>query len=133
MEIMSKLHVWIGISNVDNNTFNEYFKIDYSDPDRDIDDPKYKICGFCKDINEKVYDEDWIGVYWQDELTDVDEFIEELSVDDETMVEIRNICIQKGLIKVNTMFFYFDSEIEITDVNKLYNGLHYIGLFDTDF
>jgi len=63
----------------------------------------------------------------------VDEFIEELSVDDETMVEIRNICNQKGLDKVNTMFYYFDPEIEITNVNKLYNGLHYIGLFDTDF
>lgn len=130
---MEKVHVWVGISNVDNDTFNEYFKIDYSDAERDIDDPKYKICEFCRDINEKIYDEDWIGVYTQDKLTDVDEFIEELSIEDETMVEIRNLCMQKGLDKVNTMFYYFDSEIEITDVNKLYNGLHYIGLFDTDF
>jgi len=67
MEIMSKVHVWIGISTVDNGTFNEYFKIDYSDPDRDIDDTNYRICEFCKDINEKVYDEDWIGIYWHDE------------------------------------------------------------------
>jgi len=50
-EEYSKVHVWVGI-NTDKD-FNSYFELDHSDPDRDIDDPKYKICQFCKDIDKK--------------------------------------------------------------------------------
>lgn len=130
---MSKVHVWIGINNADDETYEKYFELDYDDPDMDIDDPLYKVCQFCLDINERWYDEDCIGVYKEDSIVDIRLALEELSVSKETLLEIQGICIQKGLDKVNTMFYYFDSELEITDVNKLYNGLHYIGIFDTDF
>lgn len=129
---MSKVHVWVGINNSDDETFESYFELDYDDPDMDIDDPLYKVCQFCLDINEKWYDEDCIGVYKEDSMVNVRVLLEELSVSQDTMEEIQNICIKKGLEDVNAMFYYMDPEIEVTDKNKLYNELHYIGKFDTN-
>lgn len=128
---MSKVHVWVGINNVDDETFEKYFELDYDDPDMDIDDPLYKVCRFCLDINEKWYDEDCIGVYKEDNIVDVRVLLEELSVSQETLIEIQNICEKKGLENVNSMFFYIDSEIVVADLNKLYNELTYIGKFNT--
>ena len=129
---MSKVHVWVGINNGSDETFENYFELDYDDPDMDIDDPLYKVCQFCLDINEKWYDEDCIGVYKEDSMVNVKVLLEELSVSQETMVEIQDICINKGLENVNAMFYYMDPDIEVTDKNKLYNELHYIGKFDTN-
>ncbi|KOS60269.1 immunity 22 family protein [Lysinibacillus agricola] len=129
---MSKVHVWVGINNADDETFEKYFELDYDDPDMDIDDPLYKVCQFCLDINEKWYDEDCIGVYKEDSTLDVRIALEELSVSQETLLEIQDICIKKGLEEVNAMFYYMDSEIDVVDKNKLYNGLSYIGEFDTN-
>ncbi|AVK96334.1 hypothetical protein FCT18_07830 [Lysinibacillus sphaericus] len=56
----------------------------------------------------------------------------ELSVSEETLFEIQDICIKKGIKKVNAMFYYMDPEVEVTEKNKLYNELHYIGKFDTN-
>ena len=129
---MSKVHVWVGINNADDETFEKYFELDYDDPDMDIDDPLYKVCQFCLDINEKWYDEDCIGVYKEDGTLDVRIALEELSVSQETLLEIQDICIKKGLEKVNAMFYYMDSKIDVVDKNKLYNELTYIGEFDTN-
>ncbi|MEK4424996.1 immunity 22 family protein [Solibacillus sp. FSL K6-1523] len=129
---MSKVHVWIGINNVDDETFEKYFELDYDDPDMDIDDPLYKVCQFCLDINDKWYDEDFIGVYKEDCMVDVRVLLEELSVSQETMLEIQDLCIKRGLKNVNAMFYYMDPEIEVADKNKLYNELNYIGKFHTN-
>lgn len=129
---MSKVHVWVGINNSDDEAFESYFELDYDNPDMDIDDSIYKVCQFCLDINEKWYDEDFIGVYKEDSMVNVRVLLEELSVSQDTMEVIQNICIKKGLENVNAMFYYMDPEIEVTDKNKLYNELHYIGKFDTN-
>ncbi|CAM5203421.1 immunity 22 family protein [Lysinibacillus sphaericus] len=55
-----------------------------------------------------------------------------MSVSEETLFEIQDICIKKGIKKVNAMFYYMDPEVEVTEKNKLYNELHYIGKFDTN-
>ncbi|MGE7954845.1 immunity 22 family protein [Lysinibacillus xylanilyticus] len=126
---MSKVHVWVGINN--DEDFFSYFELDYSNPDIDIDDPNYKVCQFCKDINEKWYDEDFIGVYVEDELKDVTLYLEELCVSKETLLEIQKICVEKKLEKVNAMFYYMDPDIVINDTEKLYNKLTYIGKFNS--
>lgn len=129
---MSKCHVWVGINNADDETFEKYFELDYDAPDMDIDDPLYKVCQFCLDINEKWYDEDYIGVYKEDDMVGVRVLLEELPVSQETLLEIQDICIKKGLENVNAMFYYMDSEIDVADINKLYNQLTYIGKFDAN-
>ncbi|MDM5247626.1 MULTISPECIES: immunity 22 family protein [unclassified Lysinibacillus] len=129
---MSKVHVWVGVNNVDDETFEKYFELDYDDLDMDIDDPLYKVCQFCLDINEKWYDEDCIGVYKEDNTVDVRVLLEELLVSKETLLEIQDICKKRGLENSNAMFYYMDSEINVADLNKLYNGLTYIGKFCTN-
>lgn len=54
-----------------------------------------------------------------------------LSVRQETLFEIQDICLEKGLAKVNAMFHYMDSNLTMIDKNKLYNCLTYIGEFET--
>ena len=42
-----------------------------------------------------------------------------MSVSEETLFEIQDICIKKGIKKVNAMFYYMDPEVEVTEKNKL--------------
>ena len=56
----------------------------------------------------------------------------ELSVSSEVGIEIQDTCIEKGFESINSMFYYMDPELVISDLNKLYNKLIYIGVFDTD-
>jgi len=130
---MTKVHVWIGV-NYDEN-FDSYFELDYSELEMDIDDPQYQVCPFCKDINELWYDEDLIGVYVSGEsreLVDVAILLDDLSVSEQTLFEIKNICSKKGIERANSMFYYMDPELVIHDTKKLYNKLTYLGCFDTD-
>ncbi len=129
---MSKVHIWAGINHDDTDVFEKYFELDYSDPDLDIDDPKYNVCQFCEDIGERWYDEDLIGVFRTEELRNIKEFLGELSVSSEVGIEIQDTCIEKGFESINSMFYYMDPELVISDLNKLYNKLIYIGVFDTD-
>jgi len=125
----SKVHVWVGI-NYD-PSFDNYFELD--DSGVDVDDTRYKICGFCKDIAEKWYDEDWIGVVQSPVSVDLDTLLgDELSVSDITLADIKKKCVDKGLKSANAMFYYIDALIEIKDKDKDYNSLFYIGAFDTD-
>ena len=129
-----KIHVWAGIINANEvEDFDNYFELDYET--EDMDDPEYKVCGFCKDVGMKWYDEDWIEVYCEVQTSDVTKFLDGLSISEETLMEIKDICINKGFDKINAMFCYLDvnSEFEIKEKDKLYNGLVYIGLFDTNF
>lgn len=125
----SKVHVWVG--NNYNKDYYNYFELDYSDPDMDIYDPEYKICGFCKDIDEKWYDEDWLGSFQHSQLVDLNELLKELSVSEEILAEIKRTCIKKGFKQANAMFWYYDGNIVVKDKEKLYNELTYIGMFDT--
>jgi len=126
----SKVHVWIG-NNFDED-YDGYFELDYSS-DKDIDDSEYKVCGFCKDVGEKWYDEDWIGVI-QDPAkpVEIDLLLKELSISDEVSENIKRVCIEKGFEQANAMFFYYDGNLVVKNKEKLYNKLAYIGMFDCD-
>ncbi|WP_370079799.1 immunity 22 family protein [Lysinibacillus sp. RC46] len=129
---MSKVHIWVGINHDESNVFEKYFELDYSDPDIDIDDSEYNVCQFCKDIGERWYDEDLIGVFRTEELRNIKEFLGELSVSSEIGIEIQDTSKEKGFESINSMFYYMDPELVISDETKLYNKLTYIGVFDTD-
>lgn len=125
----SKVHIWVG--NNFEKDYEEYFELDYRE-DVEIGDLDYKICVFCKDIGEVFYDEDWIGYTQHSQEIDLDILInqDELSVTEETITKIREICIKKGVEKANAVFWYYDGDIMIKDKEKLYNKLTYIGIFD---
>ncbi|MGA3603026.1 hypothetical protein [Lysinibacillus agricola] len=67
-----------------------------------------------------------------DHLISVEEALEEIPVSNETLLEINTICDGKGIENVNAMFFYTDADLKITDTDKLFNGLVYLGGFKTN-
>lgn len=117
---MSNIHLWIGNVNSSENEYDEYF---------DQDD---EICGFCIDIGEEEYDEDFIGAIPKyEKLLDVKDILEDTILSKEEYQKVISICEQKGLNKVNATFYYSDTELK-PDIRKMYNGLHYIGLFKSE-
>ena len=55
------VHVWIGSNHESGSDYLQHFSLDYS-TDGDFNDPSYQVCDFCKMIDMKWYDEDFIGI-----------------------------------------------------------------------
>jgi hypothetical protein len=132
MSEMSKVHIWIGTTEKDEEAFAEYFEQDYS-TEGDFDDPEYKVCGFCEDIGEKWYDEDFLGVGMFDSAVEVKELLYE------TVIKVPEAydaacakCAELGITGGNMVFYYTDANLVVADSNKKYNGLQYLGLFDSE-
>ncbi|MEK4425004.1 immunity 22 family protein [Solibacillus sp. FSL K6-1523] len=129
---MSRVHIWLGINDSNDETFEKYFELDYN-TDVEIGDPAYQVCPFCVDIHEDWYDEDMIEVYKTDHLISVAEALEDVAISKETVLAINAICGRKGIKNVNAMFLYIDADLNITDTEKLFNGIVYMGKFKTTF
>ncbi len=129
-EYLDKVFLWLGKTNKNQYDIEEYFKLDYS-VEGDFDDPKYEICGFCRDINEKWYDEDFIGyLKFECELS-VEDVLEEVPIALYERDKILDLCKKLKIEKVNSVFWY-SGEIEMPSRNKTYNDLSFIGEFDLD-
>ena len=122
-----KVHIWVG-NNFDEG-YHSYFELDYN-LDIDIESLEYKICGFCKDVGKKWYDEDWLGAFQHPKPVSLDILLEEVSVSSDVLDNIKRICKEKGFIQANAMFWYYDGNLVVSDKEKLYNNLVYIGVFD---
>lgn len=123
---MDTIHVWLGTISSSVEEFNQYFAINPDDMDAGI-----SASQFDKDVYIKWYDDDLIGVYYQQDNDNLDNAIEEIptaSADIEQL--IRDKCAELGIAKANAMFYYTDADLEVSDVAKKYNGLTYIGAFD---
>ncbi|MCL1989459.1 MAG: immunity 22 family protein [Defluviitaleaceae bacterium] len=125
----TKVHVWIG-DNFDEN-YHDYFELDY-DVQVDIDSPDYKVCGFCEDIDEKWYDEDWLGAFQHSKSVKLDKLLEELAVTKDVLNDIKHVCKEKKINKASATFWYYDGSIIVKNREKKFNNLHYIGVFDTE-
>ena len=132
MDTWKKAHLWIG--NNHNKNFDEYFELEYySDHGRWSDDPGYKVCGFCRDIDELWYDHDLLVFDQMAKDLDLESLIWGIfSFSDEILSEIIDICNKKGIYKANAIIFYTGYGVLVKDNQKTYNGLHYIGLFDLE-
>lgn len=131
MSYYDKVHLWIGTVNKTENEYLEYFKLDYSG--LDIDDPDYKVCGFCKDIGKRWYDEDFLGniPLWEKDV-ELDEILVEAAVSEVDKEKVIAKCNELGIKKANAVLWYSESDLKIPDPNKSFNGLRYIGEFERD-
>jgi hypothetical protein len=129
----NKVHLWIGTTRKSEEKYEAYFELDYS-TEGDFEDPKYKVCQFCKDIGEAWYDEDFIGIIpRQDKPIDLDELLVEAAIDVSQWKRVKRICADYGIKKANAMFWYANSELKLRKPYKeSYNGLKYIGVFEGD-
>ncbi|MBA1190303.1 immunity 22 family protein [Pseudomonas entomophila] len=124
-----KVHVWVGTNFSPEDEYLKYFELDYS---VDIDDPSYRVCGFCKDIGITWYDEDFIGIMPRKEKeVGIDEILVDSAVDRDLLPEVKSQCLRLGLSKANAIFWYSDGSVEVPDSENLeYNGLKYVGLYE---
>ncbi|MEK9495003.1 immunity 22 family protein [Photorhabdus sp. P32] len=133
MTTENSVHLWIGNNFSSEDEYMKYFELDYS-IEGNFDDPNYKLCQFCKDINLQWYDEDFIGIIpRRHENVSIDEILIDAAVDQSEFQSIKDICNRLGIKEANAIFWYQDSELSINPPYKeQYNGLKYIGLFKGD-
>ncbi len=126
MDYLDRIFLWLGDTNKNQSQFDEYFKLDYSE---NIDDRK--VCGFCKDIGIKWYDEDFIGYLKFDQKMTISEILENVPVSPDDIDEVLSICKELDIEFVNSVYWY-SGEIESPSINKRYNELLYIGEYNLD-
>lgn len=130
-ERYQKIHVWVGSNFSSDAEYAAYFELDYS---TELDDPAYRVCGFCRDIGIRWYDEDFIGIIqrWP-QAVGLDEVLTASSVDSSDLPRLRALCVEKGIQRANAIFWYSDGGTVVSEPTKSsYNGLTYIGLFEGD-
>ncbi|WP_452219466.1 immunity 22 family protein [Lacinutrix salivirga] len=130
MDYLDKVYLWLGLIDLNQNDFKEYFKLDYS-VEGNFEDPNYKICGFCEDIGELWYDQDLIGYIKYDEKMTVIDILEEAPIDEDCKDKIVSITKSLKLELVNAIYWY-SGKIDEPSKEKTYNGLKYIGEFNLD-
>jgi hypothetical protein len=114
IERYDKVNLWIGTNFEPESVYQKYFELDYSS---ELDEPSYKVCGFCKDIGQRRYE--------------LDILLQESAIDPSQLENVKAECSNLGVHKANAMFWYSDGGIAVpTPYKQSYNGLKYIGLYE---
>lgn len=119
-ERMKKVHVWMGAATAGEESYNAYFNQEEG------------ISQFSKDIGmEEEYDEDFIGILplFRKALSVEEVLRKEVPIAIESIPDAVAACERYGLQSVNAVFYLTDSTIDV--VEGSYNGLQYIGEFDS--
>ena len=137
MNRASKLHLWVGITEKSQKDFDQYFDQTraflFDANGREKSQDEIVLSQFSKDIGKQAsFDEDFLSIYFGGDNSDLNEALAELA-DSEDFEIIQKTCIEKSVIEANAMFFYSDAEHDITDHRKKYNGLTYIGEFNSPY
>lgn len=124
-----KVHVWVGTNFSSDEDYLKYFELDYTE---DLDDPAYKVCGFCQDIGARWYDEDFIGIIPRKSgEVGLDEILKDAAVDRSCIEDVKAECLRLGITQANAIFWYSDGAATISKpLKSTYNGLKYVGLYD---
>ncbi|UFH51283.1 immunity 22 family protein [Pseudomonas sp. KNUC1026] len=131
LENYEKVHVWVGTNFTPESEYQKYFELDYS-VEGDFDDPAYRVCGFCRDVGAKWYDEDFIGIIARRaKPVAVEEILKDAPIDPSDWARAMAACAALGIAEANATFWYTDGDgvLSIPPENS-YNGLRYLGLFE---
>lgn len=120
LEKMKKVHIWIGTFSGSEKEYEDYFNLQ--------DSP----CRFCIDINTDEFDEDFIGIIpLFSEEQDISILLQQVPID---MGDIKNAlikCKAMELVKGNAVFYVTDVSLTIPNKEKSFNGLKYIGMYNS--
>ena len=120
LERMKKVHIWIGTFSGSEKEYEDYFNLQ--------DSP----CRFCIDINTDEFDEDFIGIIpIFNEEQDISILLQHVPID---MDDIKNAlikCKAMELVKGNAVFYLTDVSLTIPNKEKSFNGLKYIGMYNS--
>lgn len=102
IERYEKIHAWVGANFSSEDDYLKYFELDYS---VESDDPAYKVCGFCRDIGVRWYDEDFIGIIPRKaEEVSLDEILVESAVDSSAIEVLKAECWGLTLLRLMQFF-----------------------------
>ena len=120
LERMKKVHIWIGTFSGSEKEYEDYFNLQ--------DSP----CRFCIDINTDEFDEDFIGIIpLFSEEQDIGILLQQVPID---MGNIKSALINgkaMELVKGNAVFYVTDVSLTIPNKEKSFNGLKYIGMYNS--
>ena len=131
----SALHVWVGQTPADRDAFLSYFAHadDYWEvwEDTEDDDGDVTGCAFCVDLGEKhLYDEDLLLAFHSPSPIALEQLMDELAFNTAAAEDaVIQACQRRGIDKANAAFTYADPTQVVSDSDKTYNGLIYLGLF----
>lgn len=132
----SAQHFWIGTTALNADDFGRYFDHDptywdMDDEDLEKADRDLTGCGFCQDIGSRyLYDEDLMLVICEPAPLPVADLVRMSAIRSEaSLAAVVEACADRGIATANAMFVYSDPAEPVTDRDRLYNGLPYIGLF----
>ena len=124
--VMTKIHIWIGMSAKSREEFSRYFIAYPTEQQASI-----SASQFAKDLRIRWYDDDLIGVYYNENSDALEQALDELPVHPNTIQQVQAKCTDLKIERANAMFYYEDAELEVAEPNKVYNDLLYIGKFDS--
>ncbi|MGN7986167.1 immunity 22 family protein [Pedobacter sp. 22226] len=120
---MKKVHVWIGTTMADEENFYAYFNQDED------------ISQFSKDLGTgEEYDEDFIGILplFKSQVPVVEVLVNQIPIAVRSIIYAAASCERYGIESVNAAFYLTDSTVNVPDAGpKSYNGLRYVGVFDS--
>lgn len=120
LERMKKVHIWIGTFSGSEKEYEDYFNLQ--------DSP----CRFCIDINTDEFDEDFIGIIpLFNEEQDISILLQQVPIDMDDIKNALTKCKAMELVKGNAVFYLTDVSLTIPNKEKSFNGLKYIGMYNS--
>jgi hypothetical protein len=122
VERMKKIHIWIGITTLSEEKYNEYFNQDNG------------TSLFYRDLGiDEEYDEDFIGILpiFKEPLTAEKIIADEIPIDKGDLSIAIDACNKLNIRTANAVFYLTDSSVNISKTKETYNGLKYIGIYNS--
>ena len=123
--IMSKIHVWLGITAHTPEEFWQYFEINHADREAGRG-----ASLFDREVGIGWYDDDLIGVYHFGRAVSLEAAVDELPTLQDTIAAVLGRCAELNIGQANALFYYQDADLHVADTLRLYNGLRYLGVFE---
>lgn len=122
-EIMKKIHIWIGETNLSEEELESFFL---------PEDEDSEFLSLLKDVNE--IDPDFAGVLKFDEnksASDVLRYEVPINLLGDDVEKSITACNSKGVKSANAVFYLTDSTVEVLDAKEKPAGLTYIGVYNS--
>lgn len=117
MSLTSDLHIWIGLTDISEKGYWDYF------------DDSDGLPIFCQEVGLDWLDQDFMGYYFDLNKERNLDFIIQKTPESGFYEIIKNDCIKKGVLNANAMFYYWGMDLLNIDKDITYNTLKYIGSY----
>ncbi|HZH39149.1 MAG TPA: immunity 22 family protein [Bacillales bacterium] len=124
LEIIKKSHIWMGSTSATQEEYEQYFV-----QHEGVTSQFYKDLG----LEGKEYNEDFIGIIplFTEEVPVYEILRNEVVIDNDDIPKAVEACHKLGIYTANAVFYLSNSSVKVPEPDKLYNGLKYIGIYES--